>query len=149
MLHHEKNPLMGTNHQKSHLQTAHTGDQDFNTIHEFGRGRGQLPTQSAGRPGCIVPGHVQGQVIATLCKFPSWRKEKNSIFYRKFLYLSVPEVSIAVNSSKLLAKCSHMRLSQRRHLADTLTTFSSQSAVVCQNSPRLINMDNATSHSLC
>lgn len=81
--------------------------------------------------------------------FHPGEKKEISIFYRKFSYLSVPKVSIAVNWSKLLAKCSHTRLSQRSHLADTLTTFSSQSAVVCQNSPRLINMDNATSHSVC
>jgi hypothetical protein len=76
-LHHQMNPSTRTNHQKPHLQTLLTlGPKAAIPILEFGRGRGETSCSKHVRPRCIFPGHVQCQVIAMLCKFPSWQINK-------------------------------------------------------------------------
>lgn len=59
------------------------------------------------------------------------------------------KVTIADNRTKLLTKRGACICQREGVLSDTLTTFSSQSAGICQNVRYLINMYNASSHSLC
>lgn len=140
---------------KPHLQTLLTvGPEASVPICEFDRGvctSKYRETQVRLPRTCSVPSHCSAVRVSILAKeIKKEFKKKFIFFFTESFPISTFQKSVLlstqVNFSREAATC----ICHRKGVpADTLTTFSSRSAVICQNSPRLINMDNATSHILC